>query len=324
DEDVTPQLPDIQLIKTAGTAPDGQVFNTEAGPVKYTYVVTNSGPLPLSNVTVTDGAGTPAVAGDDFQATCPKTTLAVGESMTCTFTIDVQVNTHNIAVARGVTAEGNPVEDSDDAAVAILHFGLILDKTNNAPLKPLELPDGTIVNLPTADEGATVTYTLAYDLQGDPVTAGVLTDVLPLGVTYVAGSATNSAQFIFQGYDTATRTLRWTAQQVTEDGSVTYKATIDKGPAEFVQPLHNVATIDSAQTQPDVDDSDVYVPTVVAGATATPRITLPPTDSIATDTPAPSSPGFALMLVLLFLAAVTLVLGFVTPVPVSVRERRRR
>jgi uncharacterized repeat protein (TIGR01451 family) len=324
DEDVTPQLPDIQLIKTAGTASDGQVFATEAGPVKYTYVVTNTGPLPLSNVTVTDDAGTPSVAGDDFKADCPKTTLAVAESMTCTFTIGVQVDTHNVAVARGVTAEGNPVEDSDDAAVTILHFGLILDKTNNAPLEPLELPDGTIVDLPTADEGATVTYTLAYDLQGDPVTAGVLTDVLPLGVTYVAGSATSNAQFIFQGYDTATRTLKWTAEQVSEDGSVTYMATIDQGAAEFAQPLHNVATIDSAQTQPDVDDSDVYVPTVVAGATATPRITLPPTDSIATDTPAPSSPGFALMLVLLFLATVTLVVGFVTPVPVSVRERRHR
>ena len=142
-------------------------------------------------------------------------------------------------------------------------------------------------------------------------------------MTYVAGSATSNAQFIFQGYDTATRTLKWTAERVSEDGSVTYKATIDKGAAEFVQPLHNVATIDSAQTLPDVDDSDVYVPTVVAGATATPRITLPPTDTIATDTPAPSSPGFALMLVLLFLATITLVVGFVTPVPVSVRSRRR-
>jgi hypothetical protein len=66
------------------------------------------------------------------------------------------------------------------------------------------------------------------------------------------------------------------------------------------------------------------VPTVPAGATATPRITLPPTDTFATDTPAPSNPGFALMLVLLALAAVVLVAGFITPVPASVRERSRR
>ena len=158
------------------------------------------------------------------------------------------------------------------------------------------------------------------------MTDGVITDVLPVGITYVVDSASDSEnnEFIFQGYDDATRTLTWTAEDVTEDGSVTYQATIDEGAAELDQPLVNVATIDSAETEPDDDDSPVFVPTIPAGATATPRITLPPTDTLASDTPASSNPGFALMLVLLALAAVTLVLGLVTPVPVSVRERSRR
>ncbi len=324
DEDVTPEFPDIEIVKTAGDAEDGDVFETVPGDVTYTYVVTNTGPLPLSEVTVTDDAGTPGDTSDDFTADCPQTTLAVDESMTCTFTIDVQVDTTNVAVARGVTAEGNPVEDDDDAEVVVLEFGLIIDKTNDAPLEPLELPDGTIVDLPTADEGDTVTYTLDYDLLGDPVTNGVITDVLPVGITYVTGSATNNAEFTFQGYSSATRTLTWTAENVTEDGSVTYQATIDVGASELDQPLVNVATIDSAETPPDDDDSPVYVPTIPAGATATPRITLPPTDALATDTPASSNPGFALMLALLALAALILVIGFVTPVPASVRERPRR
>ena len=324
DEDVTPQRPAIRLIKTAGTAANGAVFSTTAGPVKYTYVVTNTGPLPLVNVTVKDDAGTPALSGDDFFATCPKTTLAVAESMTCTFTRAVAIDTTNVAVARGVTAGGNPVQDDDDAAVVILEFGLLIDKTNNAPLESIELPDGTIVDLPTADAGETVTFTLDYDLTGDPVTNGVITDVLPVGITYVVGSATNDVQFTFHSYTSATRTLRWTAAKVTGDGSVTYRAKIDVGAAELPQPLINVATIDSAQTGPDTDDSDVFVPTVVAGATATPRITLPPTDSLADNAPAPSNGGFTLMLILLALAAVVLVVGFVTPVPISVRERDRR
>ena len=244
--------------------------------------------------------------------------------MTCTFTIDVLADTVNVAVARGITAEGNPVEADDDAEVVILEFGLIIDKTNDAPLEPLELPDGTIVDLPTADEGETVTYTLAYDLQGDPVTDGVITDVLPAGVTYVDESATSNDEFIFQGYDDATRTLTWTAEEVTEDGSVTYQATVDVGASALVQPLENVATIVSDQTLPDISRSPIFVPTIPAGATATPRVTLPPTDTLSTDTPAPSNPGFALMLVLLALGAVVLVLGFVTPVPASVRERSRR
>ena len=324
DEDVTPQLPDIEIVKTAGDAADGDVFATLPGPVEYTYVVTNTGPLPLEDVTVTDDAGTPGDTSDDFAADCPQTTLAVDESMTCTFTIDVSADTINIAVAHGVTAEGNPVEDDDDAEVVILEFGLIIDKTNDAPLEPLELPDGTIVDLPTADEGETVTYTLAYDLLGDPVTDGIITDVLPAGVTYVVDSATDDAQFTFQDYDDATRTLTWTAANVSEDGSVTYQATIDVGASELDQPLVNVATIDSEETEPDSDDSPVFVPTIPAGVTATPRVTLPPTDTLATETPASSNPGFALMLTLLALAALVLVLGFVTPVPASVRERSRR
>ena len=324
DEDVTPEFPDIEIIKTAGDAADGDVLSTTAGPVEYTYVVTNDGPLPLVDVTVTDDAGTPGDTSDDFEADCPQTTLAVDESMTCTFTIDVAADTVNVAVAHGVTAGGNPVEDDDDAEVVILEFGLIIVKTNDAPLEPLELPDGTIVDLPTADEGETVTYTLDYDLQGDPVTNGVITDVLPVGVTYVDESATNSAEFIFQGYDDATRTLTWTADDVTVDGSVTYQATVDVGASLLVQPLENVATIVSDQTLPDIARSPIFVPTIPAGATATPKITLPPTDTLATDTPASSSPGFALMLTLLALAAVILVIGFVTPVPASVRERSRR
>jgi len=55
-----------------------------------------------------------------------------------------------------------------------------------------------------------------------------------------------------------------------------------------------------------------------------PRITLPPTDVLNTVPQAPTDPGFALMIALLAIAAVVLTVGFVTPVPASVRERTRR
>ncbi len=94
------------------------------------------------------------------------------------------------------------------------------------------------------------------------MTDGVITDVLPAGVTYIGGSATGNAEFTFQGYDATTRTLTWTADDVSEDGTVSYQATVDEGAAELIQPLINIASIDSDQTEPDEADSPVFVPTI--------------------------------------------------------------
>ena len=52
-------------------------------------------------------------------------------------------------------------------------------------------------------EGDKVTYTLSYTLANGPVTDGVITDVLPDGLTYVAGTATDNDEFAFQSYDAA-------------------------------------------------------------------------------------------------------------------------
>ena len=142
--------------------------------------------------------------------------------------------------------------------------------------EPRPCPNKTVASLPTADEGSTVTYTLTYTVGDVDVTNAVITDVLPAGLT-VRGSvsATSNAEFTFVGYDSTTRTLTWTAATVTENGSVTYQALVLKGASELAQPLHNVATIDSDETQPDDATSDVFVPVVPLAETA------PPTDVIA-------------------------------------------
>ncbi len=46
------------------------------GAVNWTYLVTNTGNVTLTNVVVTDDQG--------VAVTCPKTTLTAGEFMTCT------------------------------------------------------------------------------------------------------------------------------------------------------------------------------------------------------------------------------------------------
>src|SRR6187401_1904514 len=113
--------------------------------------------------------------------------------------------------------------------------GLVIDKTNNAPIVNV---GGT--GLPTAPEGSTVTFTLSYVSTNGSVDDGTISDVIPAGLTYVTGSATNSGEFTFAGYDSATRTLSWIALHVTTSGSVTYQATVDVGAAALQQPLRNV------------------------------------------------------------------------------------
>ena len=73
--------PEVQVVKST----NGQDANEAPGPtiavgspVTWTYVVTNTGAVPLTSVSVVDDR--------NVTVTCPATTVAVGQSMTCTGT----------------------------------------------------------------------------------------------------------------------------------------------------------------------------------------------------------------------------------------------
>jgi uncharacterized repeat protein (TIGR01451 family) len=193
---------------------------------------------------------------------------------------------------------------------------LSIEKSNDAP---------DVAGQPTADEGDTVTYTLVYDLTGDPVSDGVIVDFLPDGVTYVVGSATDSAngEFEFVEYNAGEHALVWAADEVTEGSSVSYKATIDEGAAELTQPLVNEACIASEETPEDewedCAESEVNVPGEVAAETSVP--TPPQTDTMTTES---SASGGSLLLILLALAGIALAVVFMTPTPASIRKRINR
>jgi hypothetical protein len=74
-------VPDIDVVKTAwldGTEIDDGDDVVSGTSVTWKYHVTNTGQTALTNVVVTDDR----VSG----VSCPKTQLAIGESMTCTAT----------------------------------------------------------------------------------------------------------------------------------------------------------------------------------------------------------------------------------------------
>jgi uncharacterized repeat protein (TIGR01451 family) len=254
---------------------------------------------------------------------------ANGGSVTLTFsvTLDAVFPQGTTVLPNAVVVEdSNCVPTNNQDADCTTHttvsaFELTITKSNNAPLESLDLPDGTTASLPTAKEGSTVTYTLGYHVGDLDVNHGVIHDVLPVGVTYVTGSATNNAEFTFAGYDAGTRTLSWTAVKVTTDGTLSYMATVDVGASLKSQPLTNTATIHSDETGPDSASSDIFVPAPPLPQTHKP--TPPPTDTLAPTT-GPSNPGSSLALIMAALATLILGLSFVTPVPAAVRRRNRR
>ncbi|MGC3994264.1 MAG: GEVED domain-containing protein [Propionicimonas sp.] len=103
----------IRLVKRAGT-PSG---DTAGSTIDYTFDVTNTGNVTLSDIEVTD----PKVGA----VSCPATTLAAGASMTCTATYtlttsDVDAGTvTNVARVTGLSPTRDPADDADEVTTPL-------------------------------------------------------------------------------------------------------------------------------------------------------------------------------------------------------------
>jgi hypothetical protein len=104
-----PKTPSIKIKKytngdDADAAPGPQI--NAGAPVLWEYVVTNNGQTALSNVRVTDSRG--------VAVSCPKTSLAIGESMRCTGNGTATAGQYeNIGTATGNPPSGQGVTASD-------------------------------------------------------------------------------------------------------------------------------------------------------------------------------------------------------------------
>ncbi|HEV8546054.1 MAG TPA: hypothetical protein VGQ64_07150 [Candidatus Limnocylindrales bacterium] len=329
DATIVVECPDVVVVKDAVTTPI-QVGEDAV----FSITVSNAGEGTAVDVLLVDDLPAGYDWTDDSDAcdiaagtlTCDLGDMEPGDTFTVTLTaptVDEGASSadcgtiNNVATADAVNeSEDDLANNSDDAAIVVeCPSALTIEKSftgNTGGTDP-------ILNVPLAKIGDTLHYTLTYTGVG-PITNGIITDVLPVGLDYVAGSASSDANFAFVSFDPATRTLTWkTAADVTLDspsGSLTYDVVVLEAAAEEVQPLVNVATIDSDETEPDSDSRSVAV------LPAPEELTPPPTSTLSPET-GTSSPGFGLMLVLLGLAGLALGVGFITPVPERVRRRDR-
>jgi hypothetical protein len=124
DQNCQPAGPAVELVKST----NGDDANTAPGPtvqvgstVTWTYRVTNTGTVPLTGVAVVDDRG--------VAVSCPGTTLAVGQSMTCTGAgVAVEGQYRNVGT---VTASSSTVAvtDSDPSH----YFGRLPDDDEDGP-----------------------------------------------------------------------------------------------------------------------------------------------------------------------------------------------
>ena len=155
--------PQIQIIKTAGSAADGDIWsiliNTD---VIYTYEIRNLGNTYLSGVTVTDnvlgGVGTvPGIMAPGAIQFLTATHLAMTAGVT---NIGTVVGTPSFSSGVAIGGATN-VMDTDSAIVAVIAPAISLAKTvsTNGAIPGVEQVTGT--------NGATVTYSFVVRNTGD-------------------------------------------------------------------------------------------------------------------------------------------------------------
>ncbi|MFT3892848.1 MAG: hypothetical protein QM730_14545 [Anaerolineales bacterium] len=110
-----PQLTILKVTVDDATSGDGlNILTGEA--ISWKYTVTNTGNVTLSNVSVTDSKG--------VAVTCPKTSLAIGESMDCTATGTAMAgNYSNIGTVKGTYTDSAGHSRTDTETDTSSYFG---------------------------------------------------------------------------------------------------------------------------------------------------------------------------------------------------------
>ena len=272
DEDnasVTPEQADVSLTKVVSDATPNV-----GDSVTFTVTVANAGPDAATNVAVTDvlpagfsydvGSITGGDTQDDSGApilSWTVTTLASGGSTDLTFTATVQaptgaaneyLNVAEVTASDQFDPDSTPDNDDGDQSE---------DDEDNASVVPeqADLSLTKIVDDASPLVGDTVTFTLTLTNDGPDVATNVdVTDTLPIGFTYDAGSMAGG-----DGQDdSGAPILVWTVASLASGTSVdlTFTATV-QAPTGAAGEYVNVAEVTAGDqfdpdSTPDNDDGD--------------------------------------------------------------------
>ncbi len=287
---VPPLTPAIAVDKSA----DKTDLPATGGSVIYTYLVTNTGNVPLSNVTLGDDkCSAPAyVSGDTNSDKMLDTT----ETWSYTCTMDVTATTKNVATATG-QYEDAKVEATDNVTVTVAAAAPAIDVAKSADTTSLPIGGGPVI------------YTYLVTNTGNvPLSNVTLGDDKCSSVTGPTGD-TNDNQML-----DLTETWTFTCtMDVTATTKNVATATGHYGDAAVSAQDNVTVTVAEPTAKPTPSGT-------VAAETGTPDITLPPTDATPGGSNGSTGSG-SLPLILGLLAVIALA---ATIRPASLRNRSRR
>ena len=243
-------------------APTGP-FIASGGDVTWSYVVTNTGSLTLTDVVVAD-------SDPNVNVSCPATTLAPGDSFTCTASgtaVIGQYANDSTVVGQGVDGDGNPVGDPVTDADPSHYFGanpgIDIEKATNG--QDADTPTG-----PAITEGEDVNWTYVVTNTGNVTLIDiVVADDQGVDVSCPENTLAPGGSFTCTGSGTAevgqyANLGSVVGQGVNPDGDPVGEPVTDEDPSHyFGQPLERASLGDkvfkdlNGNGQQDADEPGV-------------------------------------------------------------------
>ncbi len=155
------QTPELNIVKTATPA----VISAAGQVVDYTFLVTNTGNLPVSGITVDDTLAAPA--GPAVSISCPAASLLPGVSMACTGSYPAtQADVDNGVISNSATTTGTGTN-----GVSVTSAPSTATVTANAAPALTLVKSGTPTTL--SQPGQTVTYSFVVTNSGNTTVHGL-------------------------------------------------------------------------------------------------------------------------------------------------------
>ncbi|WP_420367201.1 DUF7507 domain-containing protein [Curtobacterium sp. L1-20] len=214
----TTPAPALTMVKSA--SPNSESDFVVGQEITYSFLVTNTGNVPLSDITINEGEFTGT--GTMSDPTCPEPTLAAGAKVTCTATYTLtQADVDSGSVTNSATAGGTPPENGgtpptsppSDVTIPIPDNPAITVAKTASASKATEAGQKITYSFKVTNTGNVTLRNVTVD-EGDFSGTGQLSDVVCPEPTLASGVA-----------ETCTATYTVTQADIDNGGSITNTAT---------------------------------------------------------------------------------------------------